>query len=81
MKEPAQYFLIRESAWQSFLADTYTFGLMGLLLYLNNVYLGNHVVVAVLLIIFAIMAAHAHSKTERFENIEELKKYLSDLKS
>lgn len=78
--EDKRIILIKDSAFKSFLSDTYTFGLIGFLLYANNTWFGNRGVVAFCLIIFALISSwtKADKRIERFENIEALKKHLEE---
>lgn len=71
-------YLVRESAWQSIVSDICTFAFMGGLLVLNNYVLGNHPLVAAVLIIFATIAVSGQSNIKRFKNKEELIKHLQN---
>ena len=51
--------ILRETPIQSIIADVFTFGCIGFLLYANHRWLGDHALVAVLLAVMAIISASA----------------------
>lgn len=74
----AKYYLVREGAFASFLADSFTFGCIGFLLYANEQWLGGHAIVALTLVIMGIISTTGKSKLKRFDTEEEL---IENLKS
>jgi hypothetical protein len=71
--------VIRETPVQSFLADCFTFVCIAVLLWLNHVYFGDHVFVAVILVFMALIFAankgskKVHKFTTKNEAIEFIK--------
>lgn len=81
-KQTEEVFIyFRETAWQSFLSDLFSYGFLAGTVWFNYQFIGgSYFMNGILLMMFLLISfSRASKKTKRFTNKEELKKYLKDL--
>lgn len=78
-KQKIKIYYFRESAFQSFLSDFFSFFFIFLLGYINFNYLGNKWYYDIFNIILFLVIATRTTRTKIFHSIKDFKKHVADI--
>lgn len=79
-KKELTFIVLRENAFQSALADIFTFGVILFSLWFNHAQLGGKWYMDVAFIILGLLNASIYSRSKKFYNLKDAKEYINNLK-